>query len=288
MAILNPMTRRVLFFVLLWVGALGAPAAEQVRVVSQFVGGDELLLALAEPGQIAGLSHLAHEAEFSAVAEEAKKYPQVVRGDAEAVLKYAPTLVLFADYSRGELVEQIRRTGIKTIVFERYHNLEDAFANLRLLAKELGPKAEARAEAIVADSEVRLRVLAERLKNVKPVRVIAPSTYGVVGGADTTFQDMCDHAGAINLAATLGGLRGHEPPPNEKMLTWPIDKVVVAGKSVDEALAPFLALPPYKFLAAVKEKRAALIEPYMLSSVTHHRVEGYERLARELHPGAFE
>lgn len=268
--------------------ALRSAASENaVRVVSQFTGGDEMLLAIAEPEQIAALSHISREAEFSAVAEEAKQYPQIVRGDAEAILKYRPTLALFADFSSAELVEQIRRAGVKTIVFDRYRSLEDAYANLRLLAKELGPNAEAKAEAIIADCEARVRVLAEKLKNVRPVRVIAPSTYGVVGGAETTFQDLCDHAGAINLAATLGGLRGHQPPPNEKMLTWPIDRVVVAGDSIEAALAPFLDLLPYKFLAAVRERRAALIAPYMLSSVTHHRVEGYERLARELHPEVF-
>jgi len=186
------------------------------------------------------------------------------------------------------LVEQIRRAGVKTIVFDRYSSLEDAYANLRLLAKELGPQAERKAEAVIAECRGRVDTLKEKMTNVRPVGVIAPSTYGVIGGAETTFQDLCDHAGAINLAATLGGLRGHQAPPNEKMLTWPIEKVVLAGKSVDAAVAPYRDLPPYKFMAAVKEKRVALIEPYMLSSVTHHRVAGYERLARELHPDVFE
>src|SRR5205807_9182849 len=55
--------------------------------------------------------------------------------------------------------------------------------------------------------------------------LIAPSTYGVIPGNDSTFQDLCDHAGAENLAWTLGHLHGHEAPPNEQMLTWPIDRV---------------------------------------------------------------
>jgi iron complex transport system substrate-binding protein len=98
---------------------------------------------------------------------------------------------------------------------------------------------------------------------------------------------MCDHAGAINLAATLGGLRGHQPPPNERMLTWPIDAVVLASDDVESALKPYLTLPPYQFMTAVKERRVALIAPYMLSSVTHYRVAGYECLARALHPELF-
>lgn len=264
--------------------AAWAAAAEPVRVVSQFVGGDEMLLAVAEPEQVAALSHRGREAEFSATAEEAKRYPQLVAGDAESILKHRPTLVLFADYSRSELLEQVRRAGVRVLLFEHYRTLADSYANLRLLARELGPAAQAKAERVIADCEARVRRLEERLRGVRPVRVIAPSTYGVIGGADTTFQDLCDHAGAVNLAATLGGLHGHQAPPNEQMLTWPIDRVVVAGEDVEAALAPFRALPPYEYMAVVREGRAALIAPYMLSCVTQHRVEGYECLARALHP----
>jgi iron complex transport system substrate-binding protein len=48
----------------IWFGAFLAATfsfGAEVRVVSQSVGTDELLLALAEPGQIAALSHLAND-----------------------------------------------------------------------------------------------------------------------------------------------------------------------------------------------------------------------------------
>jgi iron complex transport system substrate-binding protein len=277
---------RLLFILFVcWLGC--AHAATEVRVVSQTVGTDELLLALAEPAQIVALSHIARESGFSAVAREAAAYPLLARGDAETILAHRPTLVLAADYSRLELIEQVRRTGVKVIVITRYATLEDAFSNLRLIAAELGGPAPARAEAIIADCTRRVAHLREKLRGVKPVRVIAPSTYGVVAGADTTFDDLCAHAGAINLAKTLGGLHGHQPPPNEKMLTWPIDRVVVEGSDDAAALAPFEKLPPYQYMTAVRERRMARIEPYMLSSVSHHRVAGYEMLARALHPEVF-
>lgn len=268
-------------------GALaGAEPAGGVRVVSQTVGSDELLLALAAPGQIAALSHIARETVFSAVAAEALKYPHIsAAGDAEAILKFDPTLVLFADYSRAELVEQVRRAGVAVLIFDRYKTLEDAYANLRTLAAALS--AEARAEVVIADCEARVRTLRERLRGVRPVRVIAPSTYGVIPGGETTFQDLCDYAAAENLAATLGRLRGHEPPPNEQMLTWPIERVVLAGAALEDELAIFRKLPPYQFLSAVREGRAVLIEPWQLSCVSHHRVNAYERLARVLHPEVF-
>ena len=267
-----------------------ARAAESapVRVVSQTVGTDELLLALAEPSQIAALSHLATEPDFSAVSTEAAAYPQLAKnGDAENALKFSPTLILVANYSRAELVSQVRRAGVKVFVIEKYESLADAYANLRALARELGPSAEQKAETLIADCERRVAALAEKLKGVRPIRVIAPSTYGVIGGANTTFQDLCDHAGAENLAATLGKLTGHVPPPNEQMLTWPIERVVISGNDRDSALAPFLKLPPYQFMPAVREKRVALLKPWHISSVSHHRVAAYEQLARELHPELF-
>lgn len=263
-------------------------SAEPLRIVSQTVGTDELLLAVAAPEQIAALSHISTEAAFSAVSEKARAYPQIDRGDAETILKFRPTLVLVADYSRGELVAQIERAGVEVMSFDRYASLEDAFANLRRLAERLGGRAPERAEQVIADVQTRAVRLAERLRGVTPVKVIAPSTYGVIGGAGTTFQDLCDHAAAENLATTLGGLEGHAAIPRETMLTWPVERVVVTGADVDTALEPYRRLAPYQFMTAVQKRRVALIESYMLSSVTHHRIEGYERLARELHPERFE
>jgi iron complex transport system substrate-binding protein len=283
-------TLRTSFTLLLWLAAVllarGEPNA--VRVVSQTVGTDELLLALAEPSQIAALSHLSRESVYCAVADEAKNYPQLSPTcDLEGVLQFHPTLILCANYSRIELVTQARRAGLRVIVFEKYRTIEDAYENLRLLARELGPAAEARAERIITDCERRIADLHKRLEGAKLVRVIAPSTYGMIPGDDSTFQDLCDHAGAENLAFTLGKLHGHEAPPNEQMLAWPVDRVVLSGDNAEQALAVFRQIPPYQFMPAVKEGRVALLKHYQLSCVTHYRIAGYEQLARALHPERF-
>lgn len=272
-----------------WLASTGrAGEAPPVRVVSQTVGTDELLLALAEPGQVAALSALSREREYSAVAKKAEAYPQLPRaGDVESVMAFAPTLVLCADYSRAELVAQLRRLGVRVLVIDRYYTLAEAYGNLRLIGKELGPEAAGRAERIIADCEARVKTLHEKLRGVRPVRVISPSTYGIIPGDASTFQDICDHAGAENLAHTLGHLHGHAPAPNEQILSWPVERVVVAGDTLESALQPYRELPPYRFLPAVKEGRAVLIEAWQLSCVSHHRVEAYETLARALHPEAF-
>lgn len=278
-AMLRPILHLLLALCLLPLTAV----AQEVRVVSQTVGTDEMLLALADPEQIAALSHLAHDAQFSAAAQEAAAYPCITTGDSEAILRYRPTLVLFTDYSRAELVERVRKSGVEVIVFDRYATMEDVYANLRTLGRALGH--ESRAEAVIESSRVRMAALATKLRGVKPVRVINASTYGLLSGAGTTFQDLCDHAGAENVASTVGGIRGIAPEPTERMLAWPIDQLVLDGDmTVDEALAPLRDLLPYKYIAAVKQDRAIVMPSALMASVTHHRIAGYELLARKLHP----
>ena len=274
---------------LLWVAqAAAAPPGAQpaIRVVSQTVGTDELLLALAEPGQIAALSHLGRDPDYCAAAGEARSYPSLAsNGDAESVLKFNPTLVLCADYTRAEMVAQLRRAGARVVIFDHYFTLADSYANLRMLSRELG--CEKRAERIIGECEKRVAALDSRLRRVRLARVIAPSTFGMIPGSQSTFQDLCDHAGAENLACTLGHIVGHGPQPSEAMLNWPVDCVVVAGADLGSALAPFRDLPPYEFMPAVKSGRAVLLPPAQLSCVSHLRVDGYEILAKALHPEAF-
>jgi iron complex transport system substrate-binding protein len=263
------------------------PAGAEVRVVSQTVGTVEMLLAVAAPEQIAALSHLSRDPNFSGVHREAAAWPALAHGDVETILRHRPTLVLFSDYSRAELVEQVRRAGVEVLLFDSYGSLEDAFANLRKLAAVLDEAALARAEAVTAEYRRRVEALRARLEGVRPVRVIAPSTYGVIAGSGTTFQDICDVVGAENLAVILGGLVGHTAPPAERMLRWPVEVVVLGGTDREAALAPYRRLPPYAHLPAVRAGRVALLEPWALGCVTHLRVLAYEQLARQLHPDRF-
>lgn len=279
------MLRHMFGWWLVWLLAGAAFAGD--RVVSQTVGSDELLLAVADPGQVAALSHIADDPAFSAVAAEARAYARLRQGDAETILRHRPTLVLFADYSRAELVEQVRRAGVEVMVFDRYASFGEALANLRRLGARLGPAAAERAERLAADGENRLAVLRERLEGVRPARVIAPSIYGVMAGSGTTFHDLCAAAAADNLGHSLGGLIGHAQPPSERVLTWPVERVVLSGDDVASALAPFKKLPPYQFMPAVREGRAVVLAPWMLGCVSHRRIEAYEALARALHPERF-
>ncbi len=273
--------RAVICFVLvLFVLPLGA--AHPQRVVSQAVGTDELLLALADPGQIAALSHISHDAEFSPVATEARRFPALKDSDAESVLRFRPDLVLAASFTRPETLALLKRAGVHLVVLDRFDSLEDIYASLRILGRELGQ--EARAEAVITQCRSRVEALAARLKGVRAVRVLSAGVYPFTSGTGTTFQDLCDHAGALNVAAEAG-LKGHAPTPSESLLTWNIEVLVASGEG--DLRARLGTMPHYRALPAFKAGRIVVIPDAMMSSLSHHRIATYEALARALHPERF-
>ncbi len=267
---------------LLLLALLPLAAAAPRRVVSQAVGTDELLLALAAPGQIAALSNLGRDARYSPVATEAKAYPALKDSDAESVLACHPDLVLAASWTRPETLALLRRAGVRLLVLDRFDSLDDVYADLRLLGQALGR--EAQAEALIARCRTRVAALQQRLQGVRPVRVLAASVYPFTAGAGTTFQDLCDHAGALNVAAEAG-LKGHQPTPTERLLVWN-PEVLVADDEPD-IRARLGQLPSYRLLPAFRAGRLVLLPGPLMSSVSHHRIDAYEALARALHPERF-
>lgn len=263
--------------------ALALAAAPPRRVVSHAVGTDDLLLAVADPAQVAALSHLSRNTNFSVARKEPARFPALRDSEAESILRFQPDLVLVTSYSRPEVISLLKRAKVPMLNFDRFESLEDAYGNLRALGKALGR--EAQAERAIAESQGRVAELQRRLQGAKPVRVLSVGFYPFTAGTDTTFDDICRHAGALNVAQEL---KGHQPTPAEKVITW--NPEVLVGPSDEDGknlLAYLRATPPYKFIPAAKAGRVVTLPGSLLSSVTHTRIEAYERLARALHPERF-
>lgn len=275
------MPRTLLMFLLLpallWAGL-------PQRVVSQTVGTDDLLLALAAPGQIAALSHLARDERYSPSFKEARTVPCLTNGEAEDILRHQPDLVLVASYTQPEVLNLLRRAKVQILLIEKFETLEDLYANTRRIGKALGR--DHRAEELIRQWQARVEALRQRLQGVKPVRVLAVGLYPFTAGADTTFQDLCEHAGAINVAAEAG-LKGHAPTPGEKVLSWRTEVLVAPGEPGLDMIARLNELSPYKFLQAFKQGRVVELPGSLMAATSQARIDGYELLAKALHPERF-
>ena len=274
---------RRLVLLLLCAAAFLAAAAPR-RVVSQAVGTDDLLLEVADPGQIAALSHLGHDARYAPSVARARRFPALRSSSAEEILRQRPDLVLSTPYAPPESLVLLRRAGVKVHVFERFERLEDVYANLRTLGALLGHPE--RAEAVVRASEAAVRELARRLQGVRPTRVLAAGLYPFASGSGTSFQDICDHAGALNVAAEAG-LAGHVPMPGERALAWRVEVLIGPADPGQDLAAQLREISPYRFMPALKQGRVVQIPSALLAATSHRRVETFAWVARALHPERF-
>jgi iron complex transport system substrate-binding protein len=182
---------------LVWAGpATSAPSAP--AVVSIDYCADQYVLALADRGQIHGVSPRARQA-FSYHRERAADVP-VVEPVAEAILAAAPELVVRFWGGNQRLVSMLERTGVDTVNIVYGHDRDTIFANLTKVAAAL-ERAEA-ADVLIADQRARIDALEAKPRLDLRALYLTPS--GTTGGTGTDIDAMIRLAGMENMAAELG------------------------------------------------------------------------------------
>ena len=177
---------------------LGAEPAPAKQVISLNLCTDQLLMALADPGQIAALSPLARDPLLSNMAEEAQTF-RIIKPRSETLLQIQPDLVLTAPYEH-RLTRQIltnHRIEIMTMGF--WTSLEAGKEQIRQLARRLGH---------IDRGQMLINRIDEAMSRVMPVstarsmleierRLYAPGTQSLVA-------DLVRQWGLTNQADRLG------------------------------------------------------------------------------------
>src|SRR5207248_10484130 len=116
--------RLFVLLTLLMLNDAGAAEAPR-RVVSFNQCGDQLVLALADPGQIAGLSPYAADPSLSAVADRARAFPRL-DWQAESTIALGPDLVLIGQNDRPVTKHMLRAQGLRLYEIALIANLDVA------------------------------------------------------------------------------------------------------------------------------------------------------------------
>jgi iron complex transport system substrate-binding protein len=142
------MVRNLLAAVLLFVSAGECAAAAPRRIVSFNVCADQLVLALADPQQIAALSPYATDPTVSVAADKAKAFRRVPL-QAESVIPLDPDLVLVAPSFRVVTQPILKALGFNVAEVDLINDLAAGRAQILKVAALLGHPE--RGEALAAE-----------------------------------------------------------------------------------------------------------------------------------------
>ncbi|NWK96420.1 iron ABC transporter [Sphingobium lactosutens] len=179
------------------------PAAKPVRppqrIVSLNLCADQLVMALADRGQIAGLTRNAADKEMSAEAAQARGLPMLTNS-AEQILAIRPDLVAGVPARRRSvMLGGIKGQGYRTLDLQSADRLADIYVSIRTTALAVGHAD--RGEAMVARMQKELAGLP------RPGRGRVAAYYqrrGYMTGTGTLIDDLMQRMGLVNLAAKLG------------------------------------------------------------------------------------
>ncbi|MFA6600850.1 MAG: ABC transporter substrate-binding protein [Candidatus Omnitrophota bacterium] len=186
-------------FLLFSPAAYPAESPRPERIVSINLCADELLLRLADPSQIAGVTAYPKTADAEAVLAKAPGIRKI-RGSTEEVLALKPDLVLAGRFTHQGTVRFLERMGIPVLAVPVPRSFEEIYQNLKLVAAAAGYPS--RGEETIGQMRSALAGAGWGAGN--PPKVLFLQSEGYVPGRETFEDDILRIAGAVNLADSMG------------------------------------------------------------------------------------
>ena len=259
------------------------------RIVSLAPANTEILFAVGAGDRVVAVT------EYCTYPEEATKLP-VIGGystiNIERIVAADPDLI-FAYHGNGEEnVNYLKHLGYPVITLNA-DSIAGTLHDIRLVGEAVG--CEETAETLVADMEVRLSAVAEKLSGIpeseKPTMVHSMWTDPLWVSGNNTFQnEMIQFAGGINAVVTT---EGWGIVTLEKFLLIDPDIIFVdtgmgMGKGAENTLKNYIMTEPrLSTLKAVKTGQVYAVNADIIDRGGPRLVEGVETIASLAHPEIF-
>jgi iron complex transport system substrate-binding protein len=175
-------------------------AAELPRIASINLCTDQLLVTLADPSQVLGLSPYSRDPARSWDAARAAQFPKL-SGEAEDVLVLKPDAVVAGRFTKRATRELLKQKGLRVVEFDAARSLDDVKKQIRQMGDLVQHPERATAEIERLDAAI---AHAREVVSRKPYRVLALSRRGWVSGGDSLTSSLLATAGLSNAATDLG------------------------------------------------------------------------------------
>jgi iron complex transport system substrate-binding protein len=211
------------------VGAMVAASAHAAvaaprRVVSLNPCLDAILLDVADPGQIAALSHYSRDPSQSAIADVARRYP-FTWGSAEEVAALKPDLVITSGMGATALTAVLPRLNIRQASFDVPSSIDESLAQVERVASLVGHPD--RGAALAARIRAAITAAAPRPGEAR-LGALIYEYHGLASGPGTLMDELMRRAGFDNIAVRYG-LKRTVPVPLEVLIADP-PQVLLAGR----------------------------------------------------------
>ena len=271
-------------------GQVSPPVFPPRRVVSMTLAGDEILLALIPTGRILGLTWLVDDPRYSHSVETARQVRHKVSANAEQVIALRPDLVVVSASAYTGVTARglLRASGIPLCEIARHESFAGVQRNVLAVGRSVGALPQAR--RLITTMDRRLRAVQERVARAPHPRTLYYFPGGFTAGHGTTLNEMISRAGGLNVAAEAG-IHGVKQLSREALIQLNPAVILVGGEADQTgsgSLRPvLLADASLATIDAIQQRRVYVVSGPSVSSLSHHIVNGVERLARLLHPQAF-
>ena len=256
------------------------------RIASLTLSGDEMILDLVEDNRIIGLSgRINKDKDVSNIWNKGDKYT-AIENNIETLISLEPDLIITADWKNKELFLQAEELGTKIFVYKTPKNFEEQKDLILELSTILEEKEKG--NKIVSDMETRLKILQEKIKNVKNYtpKVLLYTSFETTAGKNTTFDNMIELIGGENLAKTIG-IMGEEKISKEKLIELDPEIIIIPLWSGDINSEEFINFirndESLKDVQAVKSKKVYAVLYKKLTPTSQYMIDGIEELGNRIY-----
>jgi len=194
-----------------------APGREGLpRVVSINPCVDAVLMQVADPAQIAAISHYSQDERATSIPLEQARRFAATSGTAEEVVALAPDIVIAGSHVAPSTISALHRMNIPLIQIGVPESIDESSAQVRTIAAAI--RQPARGEALVARIDDAVR--AASASSAAPSGALIWQGGGLVPGDGTLASELLRVTGFRNLSADYG-LKQWDVLPLEHLVAHP-------------------------------------------------------------------
>jgi iron complex transport system substrate-binding protein len=275
-------------------GAAVVIQAQPVRIVSQTLATDEILLSLVDKTRMIAVTSLAADGEVSNVADQVADIPKLTM-NVETIISLRPDIVLVANWSDPAQVKQLRDAGVVVYSMASGLSVPSIKEKIERLAMLTGEVEKGR--QIVLQMDARLAAVTEKISTLAPEkrpRVMDYATWGSAQGKGSSWDEIIRRAGLVDAVAELSADEwGQVPLSKEKILQIDPDLLVLPGwvygdpKGASAFLAQVVGDPAFRGLSAVRTKKVFMMPENLKSTTSQYIASAVEWLAKAAFPELF-